>query len=144
MSSAVSSIADVKSLTFFLCIIHLRQSLFIQRSLDAFCIHRKPVGTNLAQGGELIRVDILPLTLGEAVEKNRTVTGTIGHQHSVAARPSLSRPRHPLLDQTATKVRVDQAPLGTLNRLPQRGIGKAFAPRVSPNPFRFENPHTAP
>jgi hypothetical protein len=38
-------------------------------------------------------------------------------ERAVAARSSFSRPRHPLLDDAAAEIRINQAPIGACHRL---------------------------
>ena len=79
--------------------------------------------------------------LREAVDEHRPRLGPIRDQRPIAAGAPLARPRHPLLDHAAAEIGIDQAALGTLDRLAEPGIVDAFLAREPRKVSRLEHPH---
>src|SRR5713101_843719 len=88
MSSAVSSNALVRRLVFFFLVIsHLLQSAILESLSNCLQVRPQPRGGNLAQRYQFVRFDILPLALGEAVQKHCALSGTVGDQYPITAGP---------------------------------------------------------
>ena len=56
---------------------------------------------------EFVRLDVLALTLGEAIQKNRTVAFFVRNDHAIATGSAGSRPRHALFDQAAAEFGIN-------------------------------------
>jgi len=62
-------------------------------------------------------------------------------QHAIAAGSSSAPSSNTELDKSATKVGIDQALLGTNDRLSQARIVDSFTSGIARKPFRLKDPH---
>src|SRR5437667_9781690 len=132
MPPAVSSSACVNWLGFFLffaAIVDLLYQAFLYRPSDRDSICREPTLCNVAQRRQFVIIHVRPYVLGEAEQKHGPCPGAVGDQHAIAARPSLPRPRHALLDDTAAQIGIHPALLGPPDRLAEPSVGHPFPVR---------------
>ena len=104
-------------------------------------IVRQELGSDVPQGLQLVVVDVLPLALGKAVEEERPILRSIGHDHAKPARSPLPWSRNTLFDEATTQIGVDKPTLGSLDRLFQTRVTDPLMPDETRDPFGFENPH---
>src|SRR5262249_55855540 len=140
---AVSRSALVSALVFFF-MIHLLYRSLRQRPGERRVIRLEPARGDFAQCRELVILDVRLCALGKTKEEDRASLRPIGDQHPVTARAALARPRHPLLDDPAAQIRVDQAALGTPHRLRETGIRDALASRKPREALGLKHPHASP
>src|SRR5216683_4161407 len=144
MSFAVSSNALVRRLVFFFLVIsHLLQSAILETLGNCLQVRPQPRGGNLAQRYQFVRLDILPLALGEAVHKHCAMSGTVGDQYPITAGPPLPPFSHPLLDNSPTQVGIDKHAPCPFDRFAQAAIGNSLASRKSHEPSGLEDPQAA-
>src|SRR5947209_1531913 len=144
MPSAVSSSASANRLGFFfLVMLHLLYQSVRDRARERASTCLQPSLGDIAQGRQLIVVDVLALALGKAKEEHGARLGAVRDQHAIAARPSFSGPRHPLLEDAAAEIGIDQAALGPPHRLAKTRIGNPLAARKAREQFRLEYPQSS-
>ncbi len=107
-------------------------------------VRRQPLRGNFAQRHQFVRVDILPLALGEAVKKHRAMLSAVGDQQAIAAGPSSPRSCHALLDDPTAQVGIDKPLPRPRDGLAQAAVGNSLASRKSREPSGFENPQSPP
>jgi hypothetical protein len=64
-----------------------------------------------AQPREFVAIDVAALAFGEAIEERCTNARLVGEEHTKSARAPLPHACHPLLDETATEIGIDQTSL---------------------------------
>jgi hypothetical protein len=67
----------------------------------------------------------------------------ISNDHAIPAGPALAPTSDSLLDEAAAEIGVDEAALGSGDRLKQTAVRDAFLPRVAREPLRLEDVHCA-
>jgi hypothetical protein len=91
---------------------HLHQKSVVDGMGDFLLVSGEPESDDLAQRLELIIVDIVALVFGETEQEDGQI-GTDSDQHPEAASFSPARPCHPLFDDMAAKIGINQAARST-------------------------------
>src|SRR5260370_3440158 len=122
MSPAVSSRAFASGLTFFFfAMVYLLNNAFRKRLRQSLPVRFEPEPRDLPRGREFVIFDIPARAFGKAKQNHRAGLRAVSDQHAKAARASLSGPRHKLLDDTASHIRVHQAALDSFTEHPKSG-----------------------
>jgi hypothetical protein len=74
------------------------------------------------QVGQLRFSNVFTLVFGKSINKKSLSRGSLKEDGAKSARPSFILPGYPLLNHSATKIGIDQAPFGAANCLAQGRI----------------------
>jgi hypothetical protein len=105
---------------------HLHKIATLDQLLNLLLRHPKHVACCLFELLFLIRVDVRPLALCEAVSANRALTALEEDDGPVATRLALPWPCDPLLDETATEIRIHLTFFSAHYGFHERGIADFF------------------
>jgi hypothetical protein len=119
--------------------LRLDEFAFLDRPFNLRCAHEQELPRQLFQKLQIIGVDIVPLVLGEAVEKNASLLHAVGNDGAESAGPAPAIPRNPLLDKVAAKRGVNAALLRAADRFAQPRIPDLFLSCKPCKLLGFEN-----
>ena len=108
---------------------------------DLLRICRQPVGPDVPQGQQFVRIDVRAFVFGKRVEEHGAGAGPIGDQYAIATGAALSLPRNAQLNDAAAKIGVDQATSRALDCVAQAPIRNPLTARVLHQPFGLEDAH---
>jgi hypothetical protein len=107
----------------FLATIHLHQFVVRDRPLDRLHARAQQAASDLAPILQFVRLDVVALALGEAVQEHTARSpDQVGKDRPVAAPLTLAFARHPLLDQAAAEVGIDQPVICPHDGIPQHRV----------------------
>jgi hypothetical protein len=121
--------------------LNLREFRARDHSRESARIEAKDKRPEILQIAQIRWSDIGEPVLGESVEKHRPISAAIGNDRPKSLTPSLTRPRHALLDKPAPQIRVNEADAGSPNGLAQRRIRDTFLALEAPEGLRRKHAH---
>ena len=94
------------------------------------------------KSSQLLSIDIVPIVLCEAVDKERSRLSSEQHDTAKSARLALSLTSETLLDHTAAEIGVDEAGLRPSNGIAESGSRNTFLCREPGEGLGLEEAHS--
>src|SRR4051794_6152290 len=142
-SPAVSSIASRRRLSVALVVMsHLLNRAVREGRREAFGRRIEPIAGDKTQVAQFVRLDVLSFVLRESVEENGALSHAESDNRAISAGTPASRSRHPLLDQPAAQISVNESERRALYSLAQAFVADTLAAGEPRKPSDFENPHS--
>ena len=120
---------------------HLSQFFFRDRNINRLIITFKPGCAHFPPALQLVKADIISLTLGKPKNEHGPCANTIGNHCPIACTSTLPWPRNPLLDQSLSEIGINQTSLGPGYSVAESLIADSLAPLELAEHLRSKDAH---